>query len=188
MAIDKDLQLQLGHYDNDDEDAWDIPELDDSVYNPANDEFKRTLASIKNQICQLATSMPPRHAMMVKINMAEGSYKKTAARIKSTPDTVSRVCRSPNGLRLKNLLINHQQLISGVTAIEREMLLWRIALNNEEMNPRTSVSAVAELNKMKADSDADLAKKEENKTIADKPQIIIQFADPRLLPTVLDVN
>lgn len=186
MTTDVDLQKQLAYYEDDD--TWDTPELDESVYNPANDEFKRTLNSLKVQIRQMALAMRPRHAMMVKINLAEDSYAKTAQRLKTTAQTVSRVCNSPDGIKLKQLLIHHNQLISGVSAIEREQILWRIALNNEEINPRTSVSAIAEINKMKADTQADHAKLEAESKLNDKPQVIIQLNDPRLLPSPLDVN
>lgn len=186
MTIDKDLQVQLAYYEDDD--TWESPELDESVYNPANDEFKRTLNSIKMQIRQLSLSMRPRHAMMVKVNLAEDNYTRTAYRLKASSQTVATVCKSPEGIKLRNLLQHHQQLISGVSAIEREQLLWRIALNNEDMNPRTSVSAIAELNKMKADSQADHAKLESERTLTDKPQVIIQLTDPRLLPSPLDIN
>ena len=186
MPIDKELAVQLQYYENDD--TWDTPELDESVYNPANDEFKRVLNSLKVQIRQLTLTMRPRYAMMVKINMDEGNFAQTARRLKSTPNTVSKVCRSLDGIKLKNLLLHHNQLMSGVSAIEREQLLWRIALGNEDINPRTSVSAIAEINKMKADTQADHARLESEKTLADTPTIIIQLADPRLLPSPLDIN
>jgi len=184
MTIDKDLQKQLAYYEDDD--TWVQPELEESVYNPANDEFKRTLQSLKLQIRQLSLRMRPRHAIMVKINMAEDNYTVTANRLKTTPSTVSKVCRSPDGVKLKNLLLHHNQLMSGVSAIEREQLLWRIALNNEDINPRTSVSAISEINKMKADTQADIAKADAEKNINEKPQVIIQLNDPRLLPSPLD--
>lgn len=185
MTIDKDLQKELALYGDEDE-TWSYPDLDESVYNPANDEFKRTLQVIKMQIRQLTLKMRPRHAMMVKVNMNVDNFAQTARRLKSTPQTISRVWNSPDGQKLRNLLTHHNQLMSGVSAIEREQLLWRIALNNEEINPRTSVSAIAEINKMKADTQADEAKREAEKTIGEQPQVIIQLNDPRLLPSKLD--
>lgn len=186
MATDKDLREQLSYYEVDD--TWDAPELEDSVYNPANDEFRRTLESIKLQIRDLTLKMRPRQAMMVKVNMAESSYAQTARRLRTSAQTVSKVCRSPDGIRLRQLLAHHNQLVSGVSAIEREQLLWRIALNNEARNPRTSVSAIAEINKMKADTEAFRVKTEQEKSLSDKPQVIIQLSDSRLLPSPLDVN
>ena len=137
-------------------------------------------------IRELSLKMRPRHAMMVKVNMAEDNYAQTARRLKTTPSTVSKVCRSPDGIKLRQLLTHHNQLIAGVSAIEREQLLWRIALNNEDINPRTSISAIAEINKMKADTEADHAKREQEKSINEQPQVIIQLQDPRLLPSQLD--
>lgn len=183
---DKNLSQELAYYEDDQ--TWEQPELEESVYNPANDEFKRTLHSIKGQIRHLTVKMRPRHAMMIKINMAEKSFAQTARRLKCTPQTVSNVWHSPDGVKLRNLLQHHAQLIDGVTAIEREQLLWRIALNNEDINPRTSVAAIAEINKMKADTEAFKAKSEQEKNLNDKPQVIIQLPDPRLLPSPLDTH
>ena len=186
MPIDKDLAQQLAFYEDDD--TWEHAELEESTYNPANDEFKRVLQSIKLQIRHLSLKMRPRHAMMVKLFMDEKNYANVAERLASTPQTISKVCNSSDGIRLRQLLTHHQQLISGVSAIEREQLLWRIALNNELRNPRTSIAAISEINKMKADTEAFKARLEAEKTIQDSPQVIIQLADPRLLPSPLDVN
>lgn len=186
MSTDKELQNQLAYYEDDQ--TWETPELDESVYNPANDEFKRTLNSLKQQIRHLSIKMRPRHAMMVKINIGEDNFAETARRLKCSAQTVSKIWHSPDGQKLRNLLQHHNQLIQGVTAIEREQLLWRIALNNEDINPRTSVSAIAEINKMKADTEAFKAKSEQEKDLNSKPQVIIQLPDNRLLPSPLDIN
>jgi hypothetical protein len=186
MTIDKDLHTQLAYYEDDN--VWETPELEESTYNPANDEFKRVLQSIKLQIRHLSLKMRPRHAMMVKLYVDERSYTNVAARLATSTQTVATVCKSPDGVRLRQLLAHHNQLVTGVSAIEREQLLWRIALNNELKNPRTSISAVAEINKMKADTEAFKVKLESERTISESPQVIIQLADPRLLPSPLDIN
>lgn len=105
------------------------------------------------------------------------------------PQTVGKILKSDDAKRLKGLLIEYRNINQGVTAIQRESLLWRIALSNEELDPKTSISAIAEINRMKVDTDAAQAKIEERKnstSTGEQPQVIIQLADPRLKPTALD--
>ena len=185
--MNKNVKAELDLY-LDDSDVWDDPELEDSTYNPANDEFKKTLGSIQRRIKVLTLNMRPRDAVIVKVHMTEGVYTKTAKRLKVSPETVKKVWVSRKGVELRGLIQQHNTLMAGTNAIEREQLLWRIALDNEHHNPRTSVSAIAEINKMKADTEADHAKIEQEKSITDKPQVIIQLGDNRLLPSPLDVN
>lgn len=182
MTSFHDLQLY-------DEEDYEEVELDDSIYNPANDEFRRVTQSLLRDMRHTAAKMLPRHAIVAKMSLSGLSNVDIAKKTHMHPQTVGKILKSDDAKRLKGLLIEYRNINQGVTAIQRESLLWRIALSNEELDPKTSISAIAEINRMKVDTDAAQAKIEERKnstSTGEQPQVIIQLADPRLKPTALD--
>ena len=170
-------------------------ELDDSVYNPANDEFKRTLHALQNGVRRLAVKTTPRYAMIARVSLASNSNTEIAKRVRCHPTTVGKALRDPIVMEIRKKLIHINTLLSGSTAIEREQLLWRIAMKNEDIDPKTSISAIAEINKMKVDTEAAQQQIKDVNQISDhnKPQITVQFVqaehqpEPKLInPTVIE--
>lgn len=166
----------------------DEPMLDDSVYNPANDEYKRTVASLHRLVTSLTAKLPAKHAMVARMMLSQLSPKEISKKVRLKTGTVYKIRKDPDVQKLARAMIQLRTLKEGVTAIEREQLLWRIALNNEEFNPRTSIAAVAEINKMKTDTAAMQEKIKQNTDLQNSPSIVIQLGDARLQPTLLDVN
>lgn len=184
IPVELMLKKEMELYEDDD---WADTELEDSTYNPANDEFKRTVVSLQRKIQQLSTQLRPRHVMAVRLSLTEHRNKDIAARLKLTPASVSNIIRSEKAQQLKRAIIQLRNLLDGVSALEREQMLWRIALQNEEFNPRTAIAAVSEINNMKVDHAAAKEKSKVNQSLAQQPQVIIQLSDSRLVPTKLDV-
>ena len=184
-AIPAELMLrkEMELYEDDD---WGDPELEDSAYNPANDEFKRTVVTLQRRIHHLSAVLPPRYALTARLSLAPFTYVEIAKKVRFTPTTVSRLLKDDKVQELRRALIQLRNLLSGVSALEREQMLWRIALNNEEFNPRTSIAAISEMNKMKIDHAAAQEKSKQNTILASQPQVVIQLADARLIPTALD--
>lgn len=175
---------ELQYFDND---PYELPvDLDDNVYNPHNDEFKRTLINVRAHLRVLTLAMPPRAAQLVKAYHSLQNFSKVAEKYRVSASTVSKHVKSDKGVKLLSLLTLFNDLTSGATAIERQQLLWRIALNNEILDPKTSISAIAEINRMTTDTAAQKAKITENSDLSKAPQVIIQLQDSRLTPSVLD--
>lgn len=185
-SITGELQLrhELDLYEEEYE--FNDPDLDDSVYNPKNDEFKRVTAALHRQINHLTLTMLPRHAMVARLAITNINKNDIAKKTRLSPQTVYTILKRPEVKRLMSAIVQLRAMYDGVSSIEREQLLWRIALNNEEFNPRTSIAAIAEINNMKTDTQAAQAKIKQNTELKDSPQIIIQLGDQRLLPTALD--
>jgi len=177
------LRKEMELYEDDD---WGDPELSDSVYNPANDEFKRTVVTLQRRVHHLSAVLPPRYALTARLSLAPFTKIEIAKKVRFTPVTVSKILQDEKVQELRRALIQLRNLLSGVSALEREQMLWRIALNSEEFNPRTSIAAISEMNKMKIDHAAAQEKSKQNTLLASQPQVIIQLADARLLPTALD--
>ncbi|GAG79689.1 unnamed protein product, partial [marine sediment metagenome] len=98
-----------------------------------------------------------------------------------TPQTISKLTNSKEAKALLTLLGYYASLVSGPHIAQRNNMLWRIALANELDQPKTSIAAIAELNKV------DLAFREMETGASQKAPVVIinQEALPR---TVLDGN
>ena len=178
------LREEMELYQDED---WSQPELEDSTYNPANDEFKRTVVAVQRRIYALTKTMPPRHAMIIKMVMSNVSNIDIAQKVRVHPSTVGKVRNSDEGKQLANAIIQLNSLMGGVSALEREQLLWRIAIKNEDISPKTSVAAISAINGMKVDHDAAKQKIKDNQELTQRPSIVINLTDTRLVPTKLDV-
>jgi len=189
------FKQDLALYDQDT--YYEEPILDDDTYCEANEVYKRTTRQLKNQISHLSQQMNPRHAMVAKA-LVTGKFtnKQIAHRLRYSPATITGIKRDPLVRKLMSCIQKLRELEEGTKAIDREMFLWAIALENQELDARVSIAAVAEINRMRTDTQAQQAKLKSDQTLAQQPQVIIQLADPRLTaspldelpPTMKDVN
>jgi len=177
------LKREMDLYQDDD---WDTPELEESAYNPANDEFKRTVRLLQKKIQHLTTTLRPRYALVARLSLSPYKYTEIAKKARFTPSTVAKIVKEPEVVQLRNALVQLRSLLQGVSALEREQMLWRIAIKNEEFNPRTAIAAIAEMNKMKIDHAAAKEKSKQNTALVNKPNIVVQLSDSRLIPSKLD--
>jgi len=169
------------------ETAFDDPILDDSVYHPANSEFKRTVKSANMHIRALVSKMHPKHAMICRaLVVGIHTNKAIAQKYRCNPQLVTKVKQDPNARELMAQMNFLKELNEGTKALDREMMLWGIAMREEENDPRTSIAAVGEINRMKTDTDAAKEKSKQNETLNGATTLIIQLSDSRLAPSKLD--
>ena len=117
-------------------------------HHPENDQYMRAIEHVQGKIMFLTTMLRPKQVNMLKSVFAGESYTQTGQRHGAVPTTVSRLVHSKYGQQLLNMLQYHRQLVEGPNEAQRRNMLWRIAQNEEELAPKTSITAVAELNKM----------------------------------------
>ena len=115
---------------------------------PANDQFMLAVEHVQRQIMHANSQLRTKQVKILKTIFAGQNYTQTAKVHQTTPITVSRLVRSPNGQRLLNLLQYHLKLIEGPNEAQRRSMLWRIALKEELIDPKTTIKALTELNKM----------------------------------------
>lgn len=120
--------------------------LDDS--HPANDAYLKEVAMLKRRLVAHAQTMWPQHVEMVKRRHRGHSPATIAEDLTCKPETVRRVERTAKGQRLMALLCALSQAIEGPMELHRKSFLWRIAERNELVNPRVSIAAIAEINRM----------------------------------------
>ena len=120
--------------------------LDDQ--HPANDAYLRSLEHHQRMIVSLSKQMKPKHVIMIKRRHTGEQVALIAQALNTTPTTVSKVCNSELGLRLRTMLQFYQLGIEGPNAAQKKNMLWRIARDSEQDQPKTAIQALAELNRM----------------------------------------
>jgi len=115
---------------------------------PANDNYIRKLKSTQQAIVSHSRTMRPRHVNIIKRIHTGEPHKDIAAAFNLTTVTISTIKRSPKGAKLLALLAHYGHAVEGPNEAQRRNMLWRIAHTNEEDAPKTSLTAIAELNRM----------------------------------------
>lgn len=118
------------------------------THHPENDQYMQAIKHVQGKIMFLTTMLRPKQVNMLKTIFAGESYVATGQRHGAAPNTVSRLVNSTYGQQMLNMLQYHRQLVEGPNEAMRRNMLWRIAQNEEALAPKTSITAIAELNKM----------------------------------------
>jgi hypothetical protein len=124
------------------------PDLVLAEHHPANDKFLRSLEQIERQIVALTLKMKPKHILFVKARHTGANNTDTAKKYRTSGQTVGKAVSSPNALRLLSLLSLYDMSMNGPSSAQRVNMLWEIAQENKELQPKTTINAISELNKM----------------------------------------
>lgn len=145
-------------------------------HHPENDQYMKSVEHIQRQIMYVNKQLRPKQVQILKTVFSGVNYTNTAKEHGTTLPTVSRLVKSTNGERLLSLLHYHLKLIEGPNEAQRRSMLWRIAAREEVNNPKTSIAALGELNKMhnfakQLDQTAELA----NSSSSATPTVIVNI-------------
>ena len=159
-------------------------DLDNSIYNPANDAYLEMTAHLQGRMTNLARVLRPSQLAMIKL--ADQGHKTAyiAAQTRTCPATVLRTLKLPRSVDLLNLMRKYSQLIEGVTSAMKDAMLYRIAVANEINDPRISIAAIAELNKTEHNDRTHQLNQKQGGT--SNQTVIVQLGDARLKPSSLD--
>ena len=124
------------------------PELLLDSNHPANDQYIKDISNVKRMIVSHSQSMHPKVVEMCKLAHVGLAHTEIAKKLGRTPGTVGRHVNSDKGQRLLALLSHLKMGIAGPNEAQRINMLWRISKENEESQPKTSISAIAEINRM----------------------------------------
>ena len=117
-------------------------------YHPMNSEFHRQSDEIKNSMVDLQMQMSNRDVKAVKLASKGMPNKQIAAEIGVCGLTVSKMMKKKDPIRLLSLIRHLSALHEGPSAEHRKRVLWEITVENKLGEPRTAISAIAEMNKM----------------------------------------
>jgi hypothetical protein len=139
--------LQPKSHDIDDE-GYQNPDDFLDRHHPENDQYMRAIEHVQGKIMYLTTMLRSKQVNMLKSVFSGENYTQVGQRHGCVPTTVSRLVKSNYGQQLLNMLQYHRQLVEGPNEAMRRNMLWRIAQNEEELDSKTSIKAISELNKM----------------------------------------
>jgi len=132
-------------------DADLLPEhLRDNEYHPAADKYMHSVREIQQALVTVSRSMKPIEVNAVKLHHQGETNTHIAEVVKRSGSWVSKAIDTVKARSLLSLLGYYREAIDGPKDAQRAAMLWRIAIDAEEANPRTAIAAVGELNKMKA--------------------------------------
>jgi hypothetical protein len=111
---------------------------------PMYDELGRQMARASN----LTAALTPKRREIARQWLTAATQVDIAERVGCSMTTVSKALKDPLVRDLIGVYQRINTIYQGPKQQERANLLWRIALNNEDTNPKTSIQAVDVLNKM----------------------------------------
>ena len=112
---------------------------------PSSDPYLKSVDRIQRRVMAQIAIMTRKHVDIVRLAHRGMSNDHIAERVGR--QSIGTVLRRPDAKRLLALLRHHEMAIAGPALAQRTAMLWRIARAEEKINPRTAISAVAELNK-----------------------------------------
>ena len=129
---------------------YDPNSLPDAVadeYHPSAERYLQNIKEIQRAIVSQSRGMSPLAVQAVKGYHSGETYTLTATTIGKSLPWVSKQVNSDDGQRLLALLAYYQEAINGPNDAQRNAMLWRVAVDSEQNDPKVAISAVAELNK-----------------------------------------
>lgn len=124
------------------------PEMLLDVHHPANADYMKNINSIKRTIVARTMSMDPKHVDIVKRKINGARHVDIAEAVKRTPVNIGTVLKRKDAQELRALLEHFNMAIDGPNDAHRRRMLWEIAVDNKEMEPKVSISSIVEINKM----------------------------------------
>ena len=165
----------------------DITEYDLSDIVPSNDVAGIARQHLRKELTAVQNNLKHKEIQIShQLVLGNQTMTEIASRVNLHPTTIANTVKRPKVKRYINLLLRLKSLDDGSNYRQRELLLWRIAQQNEISDPRTAISAVAEINRTKADTPEAELRQKENENVSGATQVIIQLADARLIASPLD--
>jgi len=168
-------------FPDEDEDVLPLQEFLDKNH-PSNDIYMRSVDHVQRQIMSQTALLRPKQVQMVKCVFNGLNYTETALKVGCSPSTVSKVVQSQNGARLLKLLQYHLNLLQGANTAQRRNMAWRIAVDNEQTDPKVSLQAIKTLEDI--DNREFKEKNPQGAAVITMPTVV--YANENLTPTVLD--
>ena len=167
---------EIDHIDDEYSGLQDPEEFLDRNH-PENDQYMKSVEHVQRKIMHASSQLRHKQVQILKTVFTGLNFTDTAQKHHTTPSTVSRLVKSPNGQRLLNLLQYHLKLLEGPAEAQRRNMLWRIALKEEQIDPKTAIKAIEALNKMHFQQHTI----NQDESSADKPNVVINI-NQDLLP------
>lgn len=124
------------------------PDLLLDKYHPANSPFFKSQRSIQCAIVAQTTRLRMRHVEIAKLYIKGIPNKDIAERLNVAVMTVHTVLKRPEVVLMVELLQHYAMHMDGPSIEHRKRILYEIAYDNQTADPKTSISAIREMNSM----------------------------------------
>jgi predicted transcriptional regulator len=124
------------------------PELLLDTHHPANADYMKNLNSVKRAVVARTMSMTPKHVDIVKRRLAGVKNVNIAKELSITASAVSTILKRKDAQELRALLQHFNMAVDGPNDAHRRRVLWEIAMDNQQLEPKVSISSIVEINKM----------------------------------------
>jgi hypothetical protein len=124
------------------------PETTLDPYHPNNTSYYQQHNMLKRLIVAQSSKMKALHVKVAKGVMKAIKNKDIALELNLEPTTISNIKHRDDVKELINLLYHLQALHEGPSIESRKRLLFEITIDNKEAEPKTSIAAIQEMNRM----------------------------------------
>lgn len=112
------------------------------------DPYFKLLALLRRELNHATQGMKGRQIQACKMFFEGRSRVEIGKDVSATPATISKWLKLPECKRVLALLARIELHNEGPVDGQSKHMLWRMAQRNEKMDPRVSISAISEINKM----------------------------------------
>lgn len=124
------------------------PELALDEYNPENQDFHQKTRRFKQLMVMQQAKCRPHHVQVAKQHHLGKRNSEIAHDLSLHPATVASILKRKEVIHLIDLLRLYGGHMSGPTMDHKRHILWRIAVDNEQADPKTTMQAIDQMNKM----------------------------------------
>lgn len=124
------------------------PELLLDEHHPSNAPYMQSLNNIRRLIVSHTQLMKPWHVEAVKMKVNLKSNTEICTALDKKPAAVTSAINSDNAKKLRATLQHYNVAMDGPNDAHRRRMLWEIAVDNQPIEPKVSIAAVVEINKM----------------------------------------
>lgn len=125
-----------------------IPNVEIDQYSPLSDKHSLHVRELQREIAKLSVPMKPLHVDIAKLAHAGKSHREIAKELDRSDRTVTKVMGREDVRKLLFHLNLLRETIDAPNRTRRLHTLWRIAVDNETIRPKTAIDAISEMNRM----------------------------------------
>lgn len=120
--------------------------LDD--YHPSNQQYFQNLRSLEQCLVAASQDAGPRYTQVAKLKMRGTPNTEIAAELNLAAPTITNILKHKKTKKISALMYYLQNLREGPNLDQRKRTLWEICVDNKELDPKTSIAALQEMNRM----------------------------------------
>lgn len=124
------------------------PEILLDSYHPANQQYFQNIHNLERALVAASQDAGAKYTTIAKLHHRGMRNKDIAEEVGCHATTVSNALKSDKVKKINTLLFYLANLRDGPNLEQRKRTLWEIAVDSKELDPKTSIAAVQEMNRM----------------------------------------